>query len=58
MDFIYTTLRDLLNNLLPAPQQSTFGNLNDVLAYILTCLLLWTVFVRPLLWLFGMKNKK
>lgn len=58
MDFIYTTIKDLLDSLLPAAQQSTFGDLNAVLAYILTCLLLWSVFVRPLLWLFGIKRRK
>lgn len=58
MDFIYTSIKELLDSLLPAAQQSTFGNINEILAYILTCLLLWSVFVRPLLWLFGIKRRK
>jgi len=58
MDFIYTTIKELLDSLLPAAQQSTFGDLNDILAYILTCVLLWNVFVRPLIYLFGLKSRK
>ncbi len=58
MDFIYTSIKELLDSLLPAAQQSTFGNINEILAYILTCLLLWSVFVRPLFWLFGIKRRK
>ena len=52
MDFIFTTLSDLLDGLLPTAVLADFQGLNDLLAYVLTILIVWAVIFRPMLKLF------
>lgn len=49
MDTLYQSLLNFLNSFLPTAQQSTFGDINELMAYLLTMLLLWMILVRPLL---------
>ena len=52
MDTIFTTLSDLLDGLLPTAVLADFQGLNDLLAYMLTILLVWAILIRPVLKLF------
>lgn len=49
MDTLYTSILNFLNSFIPSAQQSTFGDINELLAYFLTIALLWMILIRPLL---------
>ena len=49
MDTLYTSILNFLNSFLPSAQQSTFGDINELLAYFLTVTLLWMILIRPIL---------
>ena len=52
MDIIFTTLSDLLDGLIPSALLADFQGLNDLLAYILTILIIYTFLFKPLLKMF------
>jgi len=52
MDFIYTTISDLLDGLLPTAILADFQGLNDLLAYVITIGIIWVFLFRPLLKMF------
>lgn len=58
MDFIYTTLKSFLDSLIPSSMESTWGNINEILAYVLTLCLIWFVFVKPIALLFFGRNRR
>lgn len=57
MDFIYITLEEFLNSLVPSGMESTWGNLNEVLAYVLTLCLIYFVFIKPITLIFFRTRK-
>jgi len=56
MDALFNAILTILNALIPSAQEATFQGLNELLAYIISVLLLYTVLVRPILRLFGVKR--
>lgn len=55
MDAFYIAIRDIFNLILPTAQQSTFGALNDFLAYVITITILYLTIGRPILKILGVK---
>lgn len=49
MDIIYTTFKDILDGLIPSANLAQFQGLNDLLAYLLTVIIVWGALLRPLL---------
>lgn len=58
MEILYSTILDLLNNLIPAEDVmfGEFTSMNAILAYFLTLGFIWLFLVRPFISLFYRKK--
>jgi hypothetical protein len=56
MDTLYNAILSLLNSLLPISYTGSLLDFNEVLAYFIVIVLLWKIFVKPLLSLIERKK--
>lgn len=58
MDGLYLAIKEFLDSLFPSAIQSTFGNLNELIAIMFTYGFLYTFIVKPIFYLFKPSDRK
>lgn len=58
MNGLYQAIKDFLDSLFPSVINSTFGNLNELIAILFTYGILYTFIVKPIFSLFKSDRKK
>lgn len=58
MDALYNTIKEFLDSLFPSAIQSTWGNLNELIAIMFTYGILYLCIIKPIFNLFRSNKRK
>lgn len=57
MDALYTAIKSMLDSLIPTANLSTYEDMNNIFAYIITMTVIYLFLLKPLLKLIGIVKK-